>query len=479
MLKESNAAPVPKSTTSQFLGRCWGERLFRKTVTKTYTSQKGEAIVKDLIDYYVGLSHTRGGAELIEDTDTTYTLLEYTDSPVWDILKYVAETADKAGVIGYDFRVAPDAKFEFFPKGTKYSAIYLTDAIDGEASYEKDIVRVRNKITIYGLADKSLPTDKVRWTRSLTPTEGDWIGTSGTVSLDATGAPDGGACIKLSVTSLYFGVCLLMLDAGNEVNTETYPSLAFQMKMQNAYTGTGTLTLTDNTAKTAVKKISISPDAAWHNSEIGVGSLYANQWDTVTSGFDWTHVQAVTFYMWFPQSVGSGDFWVHGLYFGGLRYSSVQQDTASQAAYGIREFVETDEELITDSECEFRAKALLAYLKDPAEYINVVTTLFDYGLTPIQAGDMQHVLMPNDGVADYYRVDYIEYRVPQDYPGIIETTIQLGREPPQLADYIYGLRPFTVNVEKLSRTKLGRRGCQYPRLAEAADLQLAQFLTAT
>jgi len=41
-------------------GRCWGERLFRRVVSKTYASQKGEEIVTDLMDYYVGLSHVRG-----------------------------------------------------------------------------------------------------------------------------------------------------------------------------------------------------------------------------------------------------------------------------------------------------------------------------------------------------------------------------------------------------------------------------------
>jgi hypothetical protein len=40
-------------------GRCWGERLFRRVVTKTYENKKGEEIVKDLMDYYVGLSHVR------------------------------------------------------------------------------------------------------------------------------------------------------------------------------------------------------------------------------------------------------------------------------------------------------------------------------------------------------------------------------------------------------------------------------------
>lgn len=109
----------PNENYVRVAGRCWGEKLFRRVVTKTYTSQKGDDIVKDLLDYYAGLSHVRGGTELVENSDTTYTKLEYTDSPVWDILKYIAESSDKAGVIGYDFRVAPDGKFEFFPKTAK------------------------------------------------------------------------------------------------------------------------------------------------------------------------------------------------------------------------------------------------------------------------------------------------------------------------------------------------------------------------
>lgn len=34
----------------------------------------------------------------------------------------------------------------------------------------------------------------------------------------------------------------------------------------------------------------------------------------------------------------------------------------------------------------------------------------------------------------------------------------MSREPPQLADFIYDLRCHSPNVEKLSRTKVGRKG---------------------
>src|SRR3972149_10815808 len=120
----------PSESYIRVSGRCWGEKLFRQVVTKTYASQKGEAIVKDLLDYYSGLSHVRDSTELVEDTDTTFTLLEYENTPVWDILRAMAEACDDGGVIGYDFRIAPDAKFEFFPRNSKTSPVSLSEKIE-------------------------------------------------------------------------------------------------------------------------------------------------------------------------------------------------------------------------------------------------------------------------------------------------------------------------------------------------------------
>ncbi len=448
------------SPTESYLtvsGRCWGERLFRRTVSADYTGLKGEEIVKDLMDYYAGLSHNRSSVELVENTDTTYTELEYEDSPVWDILKYVAESADKAGNIGFDFRVAPDGKFEFFPKLSKTNSTIITENIDTTAEYEKDITRIRNKVTVYGLADKSRPADKVSWTRSLTPTDGTWTASAGGVSVDATGAPDGSACIKLYAPSNYYGSANFTLNIGRLLNCEQYPILALMLKAEAAFGGTGNIMLYDNTYKAAQKEISLSPDAAWHAIETGVGSSYAKQWNYVEDGFDWTQILCVRITLWYP-NVGTGSFWIHQLYIGGRRYSGLVEDAASQAAYGLREYVEVDEELWSDGECNRRAAALLAYLKDPAENLHIVSTVLDYGTSPIKAGDKVHAELPTEGVNSDFRADSVEYRVPKEDPTKLEITLELGKEPPHLADYLYGLRSHTPNVEKLSRTKLGKRG---------------------
>jgi hypothetical protein len=85
--------------------------------------------------------------------------------------------------------------------------------------------------------------------------------------------------------------------------------------------------------------------------------------------------------------------------------------------------------------------------------LTVTSTLIDYGNTPILAADKLFLPFLNA----YFRVDSVEYKVDATTQ-TLTLTINFEKEPPQLADYLYGLRTFTVNVEKLSRTKLGRRG---------------------
>ena len=46
---------TPTENYVKVSGRCWGEKLFRRVVTKNYSTQKGEAIVKDLLDYFSGM----------------------------------------------------------------------------------------------------------------------------------------------------------------------------------------------------------------------------------------------------------------------------------------------------------------------------------------------------------------------------------------------------------------------------------------
>ncbi|MEM2968004.1 MAG: hypothetical protein QXJ40_00685 [Candidatus Bathyarchaeia archaeon] len=429
-------------------GRCWGERLFRRVVTKTYENMKGEDIVKDLLDYYVGLSHVRGGTELVEATDTTYTKLEYESTPVWDILRYIAETADKQGIIGYDFRVAPDAKFEFFPRGSKTSPISLSEKIE-QCEYRRDIHRVRNKVTVYGATDKSAPADKDAWTESLTPSDGYWVATAGSISLDANVRLKGFASVKLYAENLYYGAAAFILYAGREVNANLYPLLNLWLRCEAAYNGQGILQLLDRTGRLAQRPFTIGKDE-WFKIEYKVGEKNADG-RNVESGFDWNYVWQVRPAVFFD-GVGTGGFWIDGLCFGGCRYSSTQEASTSQSSYGLREQVEVNEGLWSDAECALRAKALLANLKDSAEQLTLRSTVIDYGASPLLPGDKVHITLPNEGVDGGFRILSVEYNVDAKTQ-TLETVLELGREKPLLADYLFRLQSRT---DSLSRYKLAR-----------------------
>lgn len=454
----------PTDSLVRVSGRCWGEWLFRRVITKTYENVKGEEIIKDLIDSFTDLGHVRGSTELIVDTDTTYTRLEYEDTPLWDIIKYIAETSDKAGIIGFDFRVAPDGLFEFFPKNSKTNLVNLTDKIEA-IEYRKDISRVRNRIKIYGEATKSVPLDKDGLTEILNSPYGDWTCSSpvGVVAQDSTTAIRGLSSIKCHVDNGTGAVLQFTFKDGQEVNTNLYPFLFFFVCVQKVWSNNGAVVLEDINGKYVQKPYSISPDDEWKDCKIGVGAENTGEWNIVQEGFDWTKIKKIRIGRLFPNGSGGfpvkgwGDFWIDGLYFGGCRYSSTQENSASATAFGLRELVEVEEELWSDNECELRAKALLAYLKDSAEYIVIKSTVIDYGTSPILAGDKVHVTLPNEGVDADFRAEYCEYHYIADTQ-TLEITLDLGKEPPQVADYLYGLRTFTVNVEKLSRTKRGNKG---------------------
>lgn len=439
---------TPAESYLNVSGRCWGERLFRRVVTKTYEGKRGEEIVKDLMDNYVGLGHVRGQTELVEYTDTTYTRLKYENTPVMDILRHVAESSDKAGVIGFDFRVAPDGKFEFFPVDSKPNSLSLAEKIE-HIEYSKDISRVRNRVVLYGAAEKSVPADKDSWTESLTPQDGSWSAPSGTVTLDTETKVKGSASIKSYNSQAYYASSMFTLSPDKQVDASLYPTLDFWVRRDTPFNGNVSVVLYDANDKFASHLVNVGPDK-WSQQQIKVGADNADAWEH-QAGFNWALVKKIRFDCWFDNT-GTGSFWVDGLCFGGRRCSSVNEDAASQTAYGLRELVDVDEELCSDAECEYRAKATVAYLKDPAEHLTVRSTLVDYGNDPILPGQTLHIVLPNEDVDADFRVLSVEYDVDAKAQ-TLELTLELGRERPPLADYLFALQSKTSH---LSRHKKAR-----------------------
>jgi hypothetical protein len=91
-------------------------------------------------------------------------------------------------------------------------------------------------------------------------------------------------------------------------------------------------------------------------------------------------------------------------------------------------------------------------LNSPSEYIRVVSDVIDYGTAPTLAGDKIWVTLPNENVDGYYHVASVEYRLVAETQ-TLETMMEMGKEPPLLADYLYALKSKAGN---LSRYKIGR-----------------------
>jgi len=458
---------TPTENYIRVSGRCWGERLFRRVVTKIYSNQKGEAIVKDLIDNFAGLSHVRDSTELIENTDTTYTRLEYENTPVFDILRYITESADKAGVIGYDFRVAPDAKFEFFPRNTKTSPISLSEKIE-VSEYRKDIHCIRNRITVYGAAGRINPPNKDTWTDPTQDPPEDWLaGTWTTLSrstdrkLNAysvqgycASASDHRTSIEMTRQNIGTLPCSYPSDHYKKLNfwlkwlnSSNYPPWFLEVRLYSA---------NGEQAYCFLESDELPSQDTWKLITLPIGPKYSADdyselWYPAMTHEGWSQINKIRWWLIFdPIPGGNGTMRIDGLYFSESRWANTQQDNASQQAYGLRELVEVDEELYSDNECMLRAKALLAHSKDPAEYLTVRSTVIDYGNTPLLPGDKIHVTLPNENVDADFRILSAEYHVDAKTQ-TLEITLELGRETPLLADYLYALR---AKTDHLSRHKI-------------------------
>jgi hypothetical protein len=450
-------------------GRDRGEELFRRTVTKTYENVKAEDVVKDLIDNLTTLKHVRGTTELVENTDTTYTLLEYENTPVFDILKDLAKSAEKDGVVGFDFRTSWDGKFEFFKCNSKTSPVSLADRIE-VAGYRKDIHRIRNKVTVYGAAEKANPSTKDAWTEDLTAGSNQliyyenselygWWEPVGYCSVAKDGSIRivGSYSVKLSTTQpVGSSVVDWYFATGHLFDANKYPSLTFQFRRENVPGEVGVKVELMDSSDQKVRRMFRTDPGKWDLQKFSVGEKQDSEWthdEFNTQDFDWSQIRRVRFEAYFNGN-GSGSFWVDNLFFNSKRWEDTQEDSASQQAFGLREIVEVDEELHSDNECSLRAKAMLSYLKDPAEYITLRSDVISLQSGRLLPGDKTHVSLPNENIDADYRILTVEYYLIAKEQ-TLEVTLELGKEPPLLANIMSNL---CSKTDDLSRNKAGPTG---------------------
>jgi hypothetical protein len=459
-------------------GRCTGAKWFRRLVTKEYAGQKGEDVLIDLCTT-IGLDHSRGGVELIEDCDTTYTLLEYDYTSPFDILKYISESADLADAIGFDARIAPDGKFEWFAKGSKTSSVDVTEEAN-LGSYERSIMPVRSKVWVFGnklaqakptikggvLQCRCWPEDEDADLLTVDSLD-NWTCEVGNESIETT--------IKMVGANSY---CVASVDGIarfkrywtttpiNTVGLDGFSSLNFWMRWyggvfyftehklqllapdESNYFYTDLTEVKDDAPNWVFLKRDIGPEYQYD-----VDKNPAGKWTKVGNA-NWKNIQGIRFEL--GDALTLVTVYLDGLHFGHARFRYMAEDTESP--YELRELQETDDELYSNHACEMRAKALLEYLKTPVpDKITLKLPNLDYGMTPVLAGDKVHVHLPNEDVDADYIVDSAEYEA-VGADNSLFVTLECGKGKKLMADYIYANLAMLKKLGKYKQTGAGSVG---------------------
>jgi len=345
-------------------------------VKKVYESVNGKTIIKDAIDYCSEVTNKFVDVDNEIASNHDFEFREVTPASAIREVCEVAKTL--AGAVGFDGYVDPAGNMHVFKRGKYTSGVSLTERIE-HYKKEDDVHRVRNRIKVYGAAERAYPLDKDAWTESLTPADGSWASGTGTgsVSFDTSEKIKGTGSIKLTVTgSDYYGRLIFTLNAGKEANCydvpDGYADITFQIKLEEAYSGDITLLLIDDAGMECRKELK-AKKTEWVLINAPCGRGAKDQWTYSifnSQPFNWKKVKKVDITCHFP-ATGTGAFWVDNLFFNKRRFEGFAEDAASQAKYGVRwKEPIIDDSLKSDAECLKKAESFRDFLKGKSDHVN-------------------------------------------------------------------------------------------------------------
>jgi hypothetical protein len=385
-----------------FEGKSLGEILERRFKTnKCWVSIDAHDIVVDIAN-----DLSLGTGEIAADaTDETITV--QTES-YFDLLKRVSDYWASAGVqVKKDFYVDVNNNLVWKTRPIRTAGVETLTVGTNIASYGvfRDILSVKNKITVYGAPNTTYPADKDGWTEALT----NWSATVGTLSLDGVSKKYGA-----------WSICCTPVAGQSTCHFKrTFPSVNIRdinaVKFWRSYSGINATTyqvrLHAPDASNYFTSTIIGSGGNWTWCDLALGpsqeydaNLNPNGIWTKTGTPNWWDIQAIEFYI--VNGVVNTPDYIDIMFFSPVRFTYTIEDATSQTNYGIRQAEFTDNMLISDGDCESRAKTLLYQLKDPTIRIDVVTP----GNTNLRIGDRLSMTIPAEGIsAANYDVVSVEH----------------------------------------------------------------------
>jgi hypothetical protein len=288
------------------------------------------------------------------------------------------------------------------------------------SSYKKtvDVHSVRNKFKVYGVKEKTYPSDKDSWTEGIT----DWTKQYETQTLTADNANivRGNYSIKSTVSGANsFWIKRSNIGVVNCLDPwkkSSFKNLRFMIWW--ALSG-GTPPITFSSMKVELHApdasnyfyryltiIATKRDERWIEVDLDLGpfteapSGSLDGWIQYGSP-SWDNIQAILFSL---STTGVGDLtlYVDRLHFAGARFSSTKEDPTSKTVYGVKcAEPEVDDALSSDAECDLRAESKLAFQKDPIVGLADVRSDGDPRFNP---GDRQNVVVSTTGLDVTYPI---------------------------------------------------------------------------
>jgi hypothetical protein len=289
----------------------------------------------------------------------------------------------------------------------------------------RDIMPIKNNITVYGAPTATLPLDRDTWSELLdynADTVDEWTCSSGVLTADAVAPIEGTYWIRCaSDAGTKFATFKVEIPRVT-VRDASYLRFWHRIQISNCNIAIVRLYAPNSTNYFQThSNLQVVAGQYYNNLSIGDEAVYdadenpTGVWDDAHDGGaglgnpNWWDIREIYFSF---RDAGAGmiagidrmyfypDRWVYSA-------SDLTGGGSSGVLYGQRDAEFTDENLLSATECETRAKTLLYQLKDPAVRLDMT---LKQGTSNLKKGDRLPITVPAEGLSaasfDVVSVDY-------------------------------------------------------------------------
>jgi hypothetical protein len=332
--------------------------------------------------------------------DTSHVDITVRTETYFDLLKKASDYWVSAGTqVKKDFYVDTSDALVWKARPIRTSGVEVLTIGTNILEYTviRDYLSIRNNITVYGIANGRYPADGDSWTEGSAT---GWTEVVGTFDYANAANKVGTYCISVIgmggsfAANGYYPHSRLTVRDVNAINfwhnNQAGPSVHGKIRLHAPDTS-------NYFESTDVNGIGSTNTWTFNSLALGSASEYdaslnPNGIWTKTGTPNWWDIQGFEFY-W--ETTMGGNVKIDGVYYSPIRSYYTAADATSIAAYGQADAEFTDENLLSATACESRAKTLLYQLKDPVIRADVTVK----GTANLLIGDRVSLTIPAEGLS--------------------------------------------------------------------------------